>query len=1106
DVDISTVRPVPQAGADLATWRVYDTANRLVQVIDGKGDTTVFTYDGMSNLVQSKSYANKLTGIVTAPSAITLPTADPTNDRVTRNFYDNDGRLTATLDGMGYLTQTLFDAAGAKTDVIAYCTQITDPTTKSQGTLSQLIAAVGTNIKDLHTRYVYEDRGLLKYQIDTTLRPCEYNYNAAGNLLNKIEYAGSITAPSTWTAANVATQIGIAGLTANVQNRKSWTVYDNAGRVAYTIDGTGGVVQFNYDANGYVRKQVRFAAFDPISSDQSYSVMNTWAQTHAADTDNRIDWTFYDSLHRVSYNVNTLGYVTEHRYDNLNKETLTIQYAGAYAVDDNTSTGTLATQIGNTIPATAIQTKMTYDNDGRLSDTYNGINVRTHYAYNALGQLTDRTEAYGETLARTTHYAYDAAGRLSDTTDVLGTVTHVDYNAFGQVADTIRGYNVPAVTTETDDTYDTDGRLTAETKAAHSLVNTLTTFAYDAFNVTSKVDGANDSSVATTTAYTYDNFGRLATETKAYGTGAASTTSYQYNAFSQVSFRTDGANDNTNATTTAFLYDLNGRLTDETRANGTSDASTTHYAYNAFGDVSDLTKAYGTTIATTTHNLYDTIGRLATSTRANGKTEQVTTAYVYDAFNNVTYRTDASNTAATTTTYNVYDLANRLTASTRAYGTGAALQTVYSYDDLNRLTDKTVANGLPAASTTHYEYWADDHVKYQTDANGTGDATQSYFQYDALGRMTYRTDANGTGDATMTRFDYDALSRSTKEYQAYGTGVERDTTYLYDVLSRLTDKTVASNVTADASTTHYTYDAGSRMTAETQGYGSSDATTTHYDYDALDRVTTKKVAYATGDESVTTYVYDFASRLKIETDAPGLSEQSITNYTYDALDEMLTRVQGTNSTTWTYDGLSEVKSMVRAINSTTSTETDYSYDGQGNVILATQDSTAATPRSTWSFYNALGKKTLEIDAARYWTSYGYDVRGDLTSVTRGFTPFNGTITPGVAPTVTLNASEDATTTFTVDKLGRITAVTDAMNNTESYALNDLGERTTVTNKLGGVTTNTYNALGQLTSESTQVVYHNSDNVQHTATVLNTYQYDARGNRKQMVEASGTSDA
>ena len=39
-----------------------------------------------------------------APRAI-LPTADAANDRTTRNFYDNDGRVTATLDALGGLTQ-----------------------------------------------------------------------------------------------------------------------------------------------------------------------------------------------------------------------------------------------------------------------------------------------------------------------------------------------------------------------------------------------------------------------------------------------------------------------------------------------------------------------------------------------------------------------------------------------------------------------------------------------------------------------------------------------------------------------------------------------------------------------------------------------------------------------------------------------------------------------------------------------------------------------------------------------------------------------------------------------------------------------------------------
>ena len=43
-----------------------------------------------------------------------LPTADAANDRVSRSFYDNDGRLIAAMDAAGGLTQFTYDKAGRK--------------------------------------------------------------------------------------------------------------------------------------------------------------------------------------------------------------------------------------------------------------------------------------------------------------------------------------------------------------------------------------------------------------------------------------------------------------------------------------------------------------------------------------------------------------------------------------------------------------------------------------------------------------------------------------------------------------------------------------------------------------------------------------------------------------------------------------------------------------------------------------------------------------------------------------------------------------------------------------------------------------------------------
>ena len=65
DVELASIRPSASAG-DQWSFSIYDDANRMVQTIDGTGATSVFTYDGASQLVSTKRYANTLSSTTIA--------------------------------------------------------------------------------------------------------------------------------------------------------------------------------------------------------------------------------------------------------------------------------------------------------------------------------------------------------------------------------------------------------------------------------------------------------------------------------------------------------------------------------------------------------------------------------------------------------------------------------------------------------------------------------------------------------------------------------------------------------------------------------------------------------------------------------------------------------------------------------------------------------------------------------------------------------------------------------------------------------------------------------------------------------------------------------
>lgn len=181
---LSDIRPSPSSGSDRWEWRVYDEAHRLVQSIDAAGAVTAYSYDGASRLTRVTAYA---TTVATAGLKSTQPTtpvavtANSANDRVTRNFYDDDGSLIGALDGEGGLTQHLYDGANQKVETIRYANDVQrGGSLRESGSFSDLIANVGVSDKDIHEQFLHDARGLLVAAIDGEGDLTRYHYTAMG--------------------------------------------------------------------------------------------------------------------------------------------------------------------------------------------------------------------------------------------------------------------------------------------------------------------------------------------------------------------------------------------------------------------------------------------------------------------------------------------------------------------------------------------------------------------------------------------------------------------------------------------------------------------------------------------------------------------------------------------------------------------------------------------------------------------------------------------------------------------------------------------------------------------------------------------------------------
>ncbi|MEA3065251.1 MAG: hypothetical protein QOJ27_1703, partial [Sphingomonadales bacterium] len=1038
---LAGLRPVASANDEWA-WRIYDSADQLIETIDSVGRANLFSYDGASRLVSTTSYATPFDAAWisffkgSTPVTPFLPGSNSATDRATRNFYDSDGRLVGVLDGAGGLSQVFHDAAGQKIREIAYANPVAAGL-RLTGTFAQLLASAGTSGSDRRVDHVYDQRGLIRFTIDGAGHPTEFVYDAAGQLIRKVDYAGAIAASSSYSLAYVQGQLSATGLASSAANRTTRSVYDGAGRVAFEIDAEGATAALVYDAAGNVLKETRFSAAYTVAGDQALATMQSWASSHAGDAGNRVTRQIFDSSARLAYAVDAEGYVTENRYDIAGRRTQTIRYPSAYSVGDGATKTGMAAMIG-VVPAAAVVTTYTYDSAGWLSDVADGAGIVTHYVYDALGQVVDETVAFGTADAATTHRTYDAGGRmLSETRAHLtaeAATTTFGYDAIGNLLTV-----VDALGNTTSRSYDSLGRVLTRTAPIDGVASAVTTNVYNRFgDVVQAVDALGNSS------YTYyDRLGRVVATRDAEN--YVSETAYDvFGDVTSVTRRYNAATNTASAAvlptyathvkdaTTSFQYDRLGRLTRTTDAEGYYE----QYTLNAFGDRATVRNKLGGL----TTNVFD---------RRSLLTSETLPMAAYDMYGNVT--------AFSVTNSFQYDSRGNRTLMVEAAGLAEQRTTTYIYDKLDRLIE-TRQDAVSALSQSNF-------------SSASTVTPSDKIKYDARGNIVERVDANGS----RTLFYYDRLNRKIADIGATGTL----STWVYDrngnvVSNRMYGTPIALPATA-----------GGPPPAAPGG----EYRETSYTYDRLNRLKTSSMAglrigawngtsYATSVATLTASLdYDANGNVIKSTDANG----GITYTLFDKLNRAWGKIDPEGyATVLVYDAegnvLTERRYATLAFGIGTATpgvnvhpddrHTDFTYDKVGNRLTeqrsgvaaysvnASGTLVAAPSTSTISYlYNGLGQVTHKAEATGDAVDYAYDSGGRLTTETRaGHVDQTGA---SVQPTVRYSydglnnltmtrqgsqsfSAGDRFTRYSYGADGRLASLTDAAGDTRYYAYDAAG--------------------------------------------------------------------
>ncbi|MFC5373275.1 LysM peptidoglycan-binding domain-containing protein [Brevundimonas faecalis] len=1189
-VDIAAIRPAAHAD-DVWNWSIYDASGRLVQTIDGEGGSVRYTWDGASRLT---STTHRLVAFTPAELAAfrAAPPLGPVGalaphpqDRTTRHFYDADGLKIGVLDGEGYLSRIVYDNAGRVIQTTAYAVAAPEAL-RAAGSFASLLVGVGSSASDINTWSVHDGRGFLKATVNGEGDVETFDHDAMGGVIvhkrgmrlaggppsvapTLAQLVAAPAAPTIETTTYVRNHFGqvlsetrqlATGVErvvnhydaerrlvrqsitrANGHARSIQLRYDRFGRLTGQLEGEGALALDWLTTKGdappqsridevYVTRGVTFAYDDAGRMIRRTDPDGVWGS-------GRKTTYFYDDDGNLRFEVNASGEVLERRYDNLGRLSETVAYANRISIS-GLQGGLLSQHSALPVVAHADdrRTVTRYTAVGAVRETTDAVGVSTQFAYNAFGELTQKTESTGTTAQPTTTattYAYDRRGLLTSTTLDSGgpnLTTQVVYDAFGRTVELKDPRQVQAGLPGVRTAYDRAGRVIRTTDPSGDQI----AFTWDARGHKLTQTDA----LGRTTHWTVSAFGRQVAVTTPEG--LTSTTVYLDNGLVQTF--TDGA-----GRTVSYAYDRNGDVLSVTDGAGVET-----YDYDNIGRLVEKIDASGRVVEYT----YDAADRLLTETiDPNGLALQ--TRYVYDAFGGRIQVTDGSgrvtayefdrngrqvamvvdpSTHALRTTW-AYDRSGEVVALTEAAGTAAQRETRHVYDKAGRLIRQETG---PAALNirTSFAYDANGNVierRDAVDANPANDVVTQYV-YDAENQLVATIDGVGA----VSRRGYDAKGRlilliehaerlSPAQRQALGaqpsdaqviaavlnSPSDRTTGYVYD-----NDDRLVFTVDAAGRATEHVYDGSGAVVRTVQYAGvvtGQPGVAPPYGRDALAAVLHGAAFANAADNRTTVSAYDAVGRRRYAVDAMGY----VTAFVYDPSGRVVKSVQYATASTG-QASLAQLDAWTAANGSAQDRTTRVVYDGAGRATY-TVDAEGYVTRTSYSgdlvqsvsrFSSAvavadgataatLAALVAAQEASAAKTVYGYDQARRVNEITDAMGVRTRLELDALGRTVrewtAFQTADQSAVSRIYDAAGRVTSETrgegTAAASTSTFTYDGLGRQLTATNGRGFTTTRTWDAMGRLLTSATPLA--------DGQAAVTTNAYDAFGNVVRVTDPRGS---
>lgn len=1096
------------------TTQSYDTAGRLVGQSDGQ-QTTVNTFDGAGRLVRSTTSAAGL------------------SDRVNRYFYDEAGRLLASLDAAGYLVENHYDAAGSLVRTVRYATA-TPVAQREAGTLAQLRPV--TNAADQAERVFHDGLGretgrlnaegylvvILRDEIDNERATREYARQLTG--LVGDESLATLTTLAMQSSPTPA-------------YRETVRRFDALGRVSEELNHQGTLTRFHYDADGRLERTERavattevrngiqwFDAFGQLIGElggeasaglsptateaeklayfsqhgvrHNYDVLGR--RIESIDAQGHRTWYFYDALGRQTFTVrgiadalgmpNAQAEVTETRYNAFGEAAETLAYTGRITIASPYGRDEAATALSALSFVASVDSRRTYSYDtrGLMVEQVNAEGSVTRMLYDGFGRMIESISAHGTAEAAVSRFGYDARGLRVSRAEAFGVAglqrtTQQSFDAFGRVTGVIDalGHTVNLQ-------YDRLGRQVGSTRLVGGRLES-TASTYDAFGRVLTETNA----LGQTTSYAYDDVARSLTITSPEGVAVTRTHNRHGEAIA-VLHPASGL--------TSFEFDRDGRLVKTTNALGQEE----HREYDSRGQLLAVVSTGGTR----TEFLYDAAGRtLRRIDDAGTGRLNLTTQYSYDGQGRALEVVAPDGTITQTQ----FDREGRAVAVVRDVG-GLALRTEYTWDATGRQLTVTEGAGAAAARTMAYEYDAlgrrirevldpgvgklnietlyaydaNDNLVARTNANGD----TSYFAYDEAGRQVYAIDAVGA----VTRTWHDEAGRvvAVRQYAeplALSAADRAAIEFGASAVSHLAGRVVANDAADRLDYRVLDQEGRVRFTVGTQRVG-ADAIGSVQEtrYDAAGRVA-HQLAYG---ETVVLPASLVASLLQTGEQSGAAVAALLTE-----LSSLVAGQLHTAQSSYTvYDALGRGRFIVHRASVSTTAPTGYvserQFDAAGNVILerafaaeiayqpgqteaalmaALAGAGDANSRETYYAYDRLGRLRFTVDDHGAMAEQRYDALGRVThAIQYEYAIFGPVEKSESALAAATTGIEGARITQNHwDDAGRLVQVTDALGQSTLYSYDALGNRTAMTDRLGSRWDYAYDAAGRQIEEKSPAV-------------------------------------